>query len=410
MAGPTIDHIMSATIFIAALLIFISLFSYNLQTAILYQRNRQVAMKANDLIDGILLNPGYPTNWGQSNVTPTSFGLQNHDVGGYVLSPFSLMRLRSSSGQPVYYPKTGKWYSNVTMGTGGYLLVPLGSVVNYTDALKLLGINGSYGFQLTITPILSVSITELRANPLRLQIAVNGPGSPLGNAFLKYNLVYANPGEGQYPSFKIYSGSARTDAAGVAILDFPTIDGSQYAYAMIANAYLGGLSGVGYSEHISAINRHVIPFVQSFEEGIILLAHSYDVHYFGPPVPALHYNATFLVLSADFEFHTVQLGNGTVTGKVNYGEGYPYGQVQIPTSDPGILVVTYRYGNNYGISLLPWGIGSLGVSLTFGDSPAGKDWVSTDVRQVVVAEMSYQARIAVWSLEGFQLWRPVWSW
>ena len=98
MAGPSIDHMVSLTIFIAALLLFISLFAQSLQTAILYQRNRQVTMKANDLLDSILLNPGYPVNWGQSNVTPTSFGLQNHATGGYVLSPFSLMRLQSSSG------------------------------------------------------------------------------------------------------------------------------------------------------------------------------------------------------------------------------------------------------------------------------------------------------------------------
>jgi hypothetical protein len=296
------------------------------------------------------------------------------------------------------------------MGSGGYLLVPVSNCVNYTAATKLLGISNSYGFQLVLTPILTVSITELRANPLQLKVEVAGPGSPLSNANLKYNLVHATSGAGSYPAFEILSGSARTDAAGIGILDFPTVDGSINAYAFIANAYLGGLFGVGYSEHITAEHRFVIPFVESFEEGRILLAHSYDIHYFGPPNDALHYNATFLVLSANFEFHPVQIGNGTVTGLVNYGVGQPYGQVQIPTSDPGILVITYRYGNDYGISLLPWGVGSLGVSLTFGADPAGKDWVSTDVRQVMIAEVSYQAKIAVWGLEGFQFWKPAWSW
>jgi hypothetical protein len=410
MAGPSIDHMVSLTIFIAALLLFISLFAQSLQTAILYQRNRQVTMKANDLLDSILLNPGNPNNWGQRNVTPTGFGLQNPATGGYVLSPFSLMRLQSSSGQSVYYSKTGLWYSNVTMASGGYLLVPMGDCINYTTVSKLLGTSSSYGFQLTLTPILTVSVSEFRENRLQLRVEVYGQGSPLSNAYLEYNLVHAASGEGSYPAFEILSGSARTDAAGVAILDFPTIDGSKNAYAFIVNAHLGGLFGVGYSEHITAEHRFVIPFVESFEEGKILLAHSYDIHYFGPPNDALHYNATFLVLSANFEFHPVQVGNGTVTGLVNYGVGQPYGEVQIPTSDPGILVVTYRYGNNYGISLLPWGIGSLGVSLKFGADPSGKDWVSTDLRQVMVAEVSYQVKIAVWSLEGFQFWKPVWRW
>lgn len=413
MPGATIDHLISLTVFIAALLLFVSLFTQSLQAAIMYQRNRQVSIKATELLDSISLNPGYPVNWGQSNVTPTSFGLQDPNARGYVLSPFSIMRLTSLSGEPVYYPKTGLWYSNVTMVSGGYLLVPLGKCVNYTDASRLLGVNGSYGFQLAITQILTVSITEQRANPLQVQVAVYGPGLPLGNAFLKYNLVYAIGGQGQYPAFQIYSGSAKTQADGSAVLDFPTIDGSQNAYAIVVNAHLGGLFGVGYSEHITAEHRFVMPFVESFNDGtgnaIILLAHSYDVHYYEPPEPALHYNATFLVLSANFEFHSIQVGNGTVTGKVNYGEGWPYGQIRIPNSNPGILVVTYRYGNNYGISLLPWGIGSLGVSLTYGDYPFNRDWVATDIRQVMVAGVSYQAKISVWSLAGYQVWSQKWG-
>lgn len=403
MAGATIDHLVSVAVFIAALLLFVGLFMQTLYTAISYQRNRQVAVKASQLLDGILLNPGYPQDWGQGNVTPTSFGLQDPNIGGYVLSSFSLMRLCSSSGQLVYVEKWGRWYSNVSMATGGYLLVSLRSVVNYTDALKLLGINGSYGFQLTFTPILTISITEVRAGPLQIKVQVNGPGAPLGKAFIAYNLVHAIRNQGSFPSFEIKNGSTHTDSTGVAILNFPTIN-SQDSYALIVNARLCGLFGIGYKTRINDDSGVIVPFVENFEEGIIHLVHSWDVHKIPNP-HALHYNATFLGLSSDFEFYPVPLGSGTVTGIINYGDNPSENElVQIPTASPGILVVTFRHGNEYGISMVPWGIGSLGVSLVFGDSPEGRDWVATDIRQVLIADVSYQAKIALWSLEGYQGW------
>lgn len=411
MPGATIDHLVSLTVFVAALLLFVSLFSQNLQAAILYQRNRQVIIKATELLDSIALNPGYPLNWGRSNAFPTSFGLQDSNARGFTLSPFSLMRLASSSGNPVKLKTTGVWYSNVSMGSGGYLLVPFSTCVNYTTAARLLGINGSYAFQLTISPVLTVSIKELNpANPLQVEVKVSGPGLPLGNAYLKYNLVYAIPGNGSYPGFQIVSGTARTLVDGSAILSFPSVTDPESAYAIVVNSYLSGLFGVGYktrsSSGMSDIGD-VIPFVESFAGGKILLVHSYDVHDVATP-SALHFNATFLILSSDFEFHGLGIGNGTVNGQVNYGGGQE-GRVQIPTSDPGILVVTYRKGNDYGISLLPWGIGSLGVSLVYGNSPSNSDWVATDIRQVMIAGVSYQAKIAVWNLAGFQIWKPPWG-
>lgn len=61
MAGSTIDHMVSVTVFIAAILLFISLFNQTVQTAILYQRHRQLATKCSDLLDNMLLNPRLST-------------------------------------------------------------------------------------------------------------------------------------------------------------------------------------------------------------------------------------------------------------------------------------------------------------------------------------------------------------
>jgi hypothetical protein len=152
VTGSTIDHLVSLMVFLGAILLFIGLFNQTIQTAILYQRHRSLATKCSDLLDNMMLSTGIPTNWGTSNVTPSGFGLQDPEFTQYMLSSFSLMRLQSSVGQPVYYNKTRLYYSNITMGFGNFLLVPYNKAIDYSTAARLLGINGSYGFQLTIMP------------------------------------------------------------------------------------------------------------------------------------------------------------------------------------------------------------------------------------------------------------------
>lgn len=398
MASVTIDHMVSVIVLISALLLTMGLHSQIVSAAILYQRNHQVAVKAANLIDSICLSSGYPENWGQSNSTPLAFGLQDPEAAGYSLSPFALQRLLSSGGDLIYYPKAGMWFTNVSMGQGGFLGVPVAECINYATVAELLGVNGSYGFQLSITPTLSVSVSEVDANPLRLRVEVRGPGLALSGATLNYYLYLAKPGDGQFPSMEIRSGTAQTDSAGSAILEFdPPIDGSQSTYSIIVYAHLSGFVGTGYYSHEIIETHHIIPFIENFEQGTILLAHSWDVHTFPPPVSALFYNATFLLLRGDFKLRPIQIENST--GKINYGLGWPYGRVRVP-SDPGILIVTYRKGNDFGIVMMPWGIGTMGVSVKFGDDSSGHDWVATELRQVTVAERSYQVKLALWSLES----------
>ena len=97
MAGTTIDHIVALTLLLAALLLFMSLFNQTIQTAILYQSHRSLATECSDLLDSMLLNPGTPlstattTFWGISNITPTTFGIQDPEFTEYEASPFSLI-------------------------------------------------------------------------------------------------------------------------------------------------------------------------------------------------------------------------------------------------------------------------------------------------------------------------------
>jgi hypothetical protein len=393
-------------VFLGAILLFIGLFNQTIQTAILYQRHRSIATKCSDLLDNMLLNPGVPLDWGKSNCTPTGFGLQDPEFTQYRLSPFSLMRLRSSTGEPVYYPKTGLTYSNITMGFGNFLLVPYTKATNYSTAARLLGTNGTYGFQLTIAPIITVSIFEVQPNPLILAVNVFGAGFPLSNAVISYCFltVEATGGEGAYPAYTIEYGTAYTDDEGSVSLNFPDVDGTSESYVLIVYAHLCGLIGVGYHEHVTYDENYVVPFIADFEERRVIIAHSYDVH--GGDNPAeIAYNATFVLLTEDFTLREMPMENSTgKVGKINYGEGKPFKEITIPTYNPGILIITYRKSaQECGAVLMPWGISSMAFPVTFGEDPIGKEWVATDIRQVIVNKIAYQAKLALWSLQGYQV-------
>jgi hypothetical protein len=407
MTGATIDHMISVTVFVGAMLLFISLFNQTIQTAILYQRHRYIATKCSDMLDGMLLNPGNPIEWGKTNSAPTGFGLQDPEFTQYRLSPYSLMRLVSSTGTPITYPKTGATYSNMSMGFGNFLFVPYTKAINYSIATKLLGINNKYGFQLTITPIVTVSVKETHsANPLTLTVNVTGTGFPLANATVSYCFLKVVPkGQGQYPSYTSSFGTAFADVEGEAVLSFPGVTSTD-SYALIAYAHLSGLVGIGYHERVSpgARTRYVIPFIDSFADRRVIMAHSYDVHYFEPPESAVFYNATFVLLTEDFTLREMPMENSTgKADKVNYGEGQPYKTVTIPTYNPGILIITYMSNNEYGVVLMPWGMSSMAFPVTFGDSPLGKEWVATDTRMVLVNGIAYRAMLSLWSLAGYSV-------
>jgi hypothetical protein len=402
MAGATIDHLIAVTTFLTAFFIFISLYSQTLQTAIIYQRHHQLAIKCSDLLDNILLNPGYPPYWGQQNSTPTSFGLQDPESPQYVLSPFSIMRLRSSTGEPVYYPKTELWYSNITMGFGNFLLVPYTEVINYSTVLGLLGINGSYGFQLTITPLIVVSISEVQpTNPLTLAVNVSGKGFPLANAIVNYCFLTVSTGGGSYPYYTIEYGTALTDEKGVVLLNFTDVNGLADSYALIVYARLSGLLGVGYYEHIIHDENYVVPFIGDLERREVIIAHSYDVHSGDAPAE-ISFNATFVILTNNFTLREIPLENST--GRINYGEGKPYKKITIPSYNPGILIITYRKSAvETGVILMPWGLSSMAFPVTFGGDPSNQEWVATDIRNVIVNDIPYQVKLALWDLRGFSI-------
>ncbi len=407
MVSATVDHIISITIFLAALLLFVNLFGENIQTAIAYQQHRATATKCSDILDNIMLNPGSPINWGQLDVAPSSFGLQDPEFTQYQLSPFSAMRIGDSTGNLVSYNKTNPkiYYSNTTTGAGS-LLMPASELVNYSLACKLLGLNNTYGFQLTLSPIVSVSVNDdYSQGYLRLNVTLMGTGFPLAGATINYCLVKVSlpTAESEYPSYILQNGTVKADNKGFVPINFTDITSPNQNYAFLVYAHLGGLAGMGSYSHVSSQNKHVVPIVDNLSDQKVLLAHNYDIDSLNPVASSLKYNATFVVFTEDFSMREMPLSSQNTTGTLTSGAGNPYINLTAPTFTAGILLVTYQQSDDLskgGIMLMPWGVSSLAFPVTFGEDPQQQDWVATDLRQVTINHVAYQAKLSLWSLSG----------
>ena len=405
MANAAVDHMISLTVLIAALLIFIGLFSQTMQTGIVYERHLALSTKTSDLLDTILLNPGLPANWGQSDNTPVGFGLQDPVYRQYLISPFSLMRLSSSTELNVYYPRLDTYYSNLSAGFGGYLYVPKNLALDESTASKLLGINGTYGFQINLIPTLTISIQKISSgSPLKFAVSVDGIGSPLADSPMKYNLITVNQDGNQYPSYTLAKGSTITDAAGQTEITFSGVNGDVQSYTLIIYSNLNGLKGVGYYVHVpTSASKSVIPLIDSLADQDIMLVHSDSLgtHQVYPDSTELSYNASFLILAENYSLQPIQLDQPSKVGKLTYGSGLDqdYAYLTIPNTN-GILIITSKNTStgDYGLVLMPWGLGSLAFPLTFGGDDTGHDWVTTDIRQVTVGGITYQARLELWEL------------
>jgi hypothetical protein len=409
MASSTIDHLVSVIVFIAALVIFLGLFSQTNQTALTYERHRALSTKTSDLLDTIVLNPGLPNDWATSNNTPTGFGVQDPEFTQYQLSSFSLMRLSPSSGATVEFDKTlqDTLFNEISLGEGASLLTSRAQALNYSAVSKLLGINGAYGFQLSLTPTVTVSIVENQAaSPLSLSITTYGTGFPLVNSVVNYCLILVNtnPNPDQCPSYSIQNGAVSTGPDGAtAPITFPIVTDANQAYAFIAYAHLDGVVGVGYHTRSLTNDQTVIPIVESTATQKVALAHSYDLNNSGPPNSILNYNSTFLISREDYTLRELSIGSANSSGMLTSGIGYSYPSLTLPSSTTGILIVTYQNSAGQGgVKMMPWGVSSLAFPVTFGGTIGGQEWVATDIRQVLIGGVAYQAKLALWSL-GYQV-------
>ena len=407
----SIDHIVSIIVFIAAILLFVGLFTQTVQTAIVYQQHQAVAVKCSDLLDDMLLNPGSPNNWGQNNATATSFGVQDPEFTQYELSAFSLMRLESTTGQTVEFDKTNPsiFYNEETTGAGSYLLMPNAEALNYSSALSLLGLNGTYGFQLAFVPDITVSIAQTSTSPLSFSVSAMGTGFPYAGATLNYCLILVTLGQtnAQYPSYTIQTGSTVTSQQGTAnIVTSNSVNANQIC-SLIVYAHSDGIVGVGFETSNLPTDQYIVPIMEDMGTQQVALAHNYDLNNSGPAGYSLKYNATFVILTQGYTLSELALGSPSspgLVGTVTSGVGNPYPTISMPGSTTGILIVTYQENStDGGIAMMPWGISSLAFPVTFGGNPALQEWVTTDLRQVTIGSVAYQAKLSFWSDQQMQV-------
>jgi hypothetical protein len=180
---------------------------------------------------------------------------------------------------------------------------------------------------------------------------------------------------------------------------FPTFEpNATHTYVVVAYAHVGGLAGVGFYAPDFTGTQQLIPFVGSLSENQVLLAHSSDVPNTAPSSERLAYNAAFVKLSN--ENYELQENS---TGEVWSGAGGATEVIAVPNY-AGILVIAYKDDlGSGGVAVMPWGVGSLSFSVTFGGNPAEQEWVATDMRQVLISGVAYQAKLSLWSYEGTQV-------
>jgi hypothetical protein len=231
-----------------------------------------------------------------------------------------------------------------------------------------------------------------------LKVDVSGSGLPLSGATLKHYLFEITD-EGS-STIVPHLGEDATDASGSILLHYNTIDDIDDAYHFMVYVNLNGLTGVGYysQDYLGDYPQYVVPLISDYDEGRVVIAHSWGVHeYTETPVPAVRYNATFFVLTSDFQLQEYELENST--DLLNYGSKN-FVTTQIPTSEVGIMFISYEWNNYVGSVVLPWGIGTLGVSAPYGGEfgSEGYNFVATELRQVTIDGISYQVKVSVWKL------------
>ncbi len=348
----------------------------------------------------MLLTTGIPKSG-----TPTAFGLQDPSLSQYQLDPFSLMRLDSSPEAPISYQKTGLTYSNITTSPNNYLLYPYTDMINYSTALTLLGINGTYGFQLSLTPTVNITIAEVSESPLSLSLNVIGTGFPLANATVNCLLipVLLNTNCPDLETIAHQTETNETTSIGSTSITFSNFyPNKNLTYAVVAYAYLDGITGIGYYEPTPVGTQSIVPFLDPLSTQNVTLANSADVPNTSTGANTLYYNTTFILEGQNYAIQETLLGSSNPYGSVTSGSGYLPGTISMGSYTSGILVIAYENSGNSGVVMMPWGFNSLGFSMTFGGTPLNHGWVATDLRQVQINGVSYQAKLSLWSVQGSQ--------
>jgi hypothetical protein len=207
------DYLFAGVIIIALLLGSTVMLNTLSSPAINSSDKDLLKIAAEKIVTQILLDPGYPSNWGSDSTDKTElavFGLAKYSQTSreaYVLDPDKVLRLNSTlEGNTSYYFPASAASSLIASE-------------NYT-ALSLLNLGKDYGFTLEFSETLKVSVNEMEFPDKYLVSVVSDYGLPLMGAQVSATLYYYVEGKSSIDHLEhrdettIYDGSCIIDLTG----------------------------------------------------------------------------------------------------------------------------------------------------------------------------------------------------
>lgn len=387
MASYTIDFIASIVIVTTLLTSSIVIVAQDLNRAIIYQQDQQTFLKASDILNNILQNTGYPQDWGQTNDAPKSFGINAPNTEHLTLNPFTPLRLMQANENIVY---NSVEYRNLTTGNT-HLFLRSNEYINYSYAAELLSVENDFGFSISITPVLNISISQLRASPLKIGISVQGPNGGVPGVSLNASLFYVNNGA-LYPSISNpIKDHAVSNISGRADIEFPSINADDTPYIALIKANTGGTSGIGYYTNTYSMDSPILPVVTNYSEGEVSLVHRKNITNSYAYNGNVYYNLTFVNQLGKTDFQSVKLGTSYGIVSINNP-----GIVSLSVGNPGILLVSSKTTGGHELTTIPWGITPLCLHMTYGADPLNKKTVAKTMQFVSISDLSYKLEVAVW--------------
>lgn len=135
----SVEYLVSALLFLALISIITLILIPNIISYVIHVEEGQLQVEAEKILTQILLSPGDPPDWGVSATYPYEirvFGLARYKGLLYELDMNKLIRIYENS------------IENITDKC----------LIDVDNIARLLGIEGRYGFSLSLTPVLNVTI------------------------------------------------------------------------------------------------------------------------------------------------------------------------------------------------------------------------------------------------------------
>ncbi|MEM0322190.1 MAG: hypothetical protein QW613_07355, partial [Thermoprotei archaeon] len=241
-----VDYMGAALGMVIVFLAAVFFFSGFITNGVAYSTQRNYALNAQNLFDYVLLSSGSPADWGYTATQPQAFGLAQPGAPQYTLNPGAVLRLTPM--KPITI--NNRIYYYITFG-GVALIEPPNYYVNYTYVKSILGIEGTYEFQLKLTPALNVTVQPTANNEFLVSVT-SYTGTPIPNAQINAQYVYANNQKQNANNQKqneinvgVMTTNAVTNISGQALISFDNIQGGS-TYYLLVQASAAGIQGAGY--------------------------------------------------------------------------------------------------------------------------------------------------------------------